>query len=121
MLFNNALQTSAAQMAFDVTACDLVKTAAPNRVLLSITVKNSGSQAMSTVLVTIYDDTGAAKPTNGKQILTDTLSPGSSISASITDVDIGTSFTVGKKYAVQIRAGDGGNIATKTITVTCTG
>jgi hypothetical protein len=106
----------------DIISCDLVKTATP-RVVLSITVKNTGNKPITTCKVSIWDNTPAEKPqTGGYDILSGTtLNPGAFASYSFTDANIGTGFDVGKSYPVKIKAGDGASTFEKTITIYCSG
>lgn len=120
-LFFSTAGTVSSTLQVDIVSCDLVKTATPSRVLLSITVKNTGNRPITTCKVSIWDDSGTEEPTEGKEILTATLNPGAFASSSITDADIGTGFTVGKSYPVKIKAGDGTSTFEKTIVIYCSG
>jgi flagellin-like protein len=120
-LFFSTAGTISSTLQVDIISCDLVKTATPSRVLLSITVKNTGNRPITTCKVSIWDDSGTEKPTGGKEIVTATLNPGAFASSSITDTDIGTGFTIGKSYPVKIKAGDGTSTFEKTITIYCSG
>ena len=120
-LFFSTAGTVSSTLQVDIVSCDLVKTATPSRVLLSITVKNTGNRPITTCKVSIWDDSGTEEPTGGKEILTATLNPGAFASYSITDADIGTGFTVGKSYPVKIKAGDGTSTFEKTIVIYCSG
>jgi flagellin-like protein len=120
-LFFSTAGTISSTLQVDIISCDLVKTATPSRVLLSITVKNTGNRPITTCKVSIWDDSGTEKPTGGKEIVTGALNPGAFASYSITDTDIGTGFTIGKSYPVKIKAGDGTSTFEKTITIYCSG
>jgi len=121
-LFFSTAGTISSTLQVDIISCDLVKTATPSRVLLSITVKNTGNKPITTCKVSIWDDSGTEKPaTGGGEILTATLNPGAFASYSFTDANIGTGFTVGKSYPVKIKAGDGASTFEKIITIYCSG
>jgi len=121
-LFFSSVGTMSSTLQVDIISCDLVKTASPSKVLLSITVKNTGNRPITTCKVSIWDNTPTEKPaTGGGEILTASLNPGAFASYSFTDTNIGTSFDVGKSYPVKIKAGDGTSTFEKTITIYCSG
>jgi len=121
VFFSTAGVTSST-LQVDIVSCDLVRTTAPSRAILSITVKNTGNRPITSCKVSIWDDTGTEKPSSGgKELLSGTLAPGAFASASFTEADIGTSFTVGKSYSVKIKAGDDTSYFEKAIVVYCSG
>ena len=127
-VFFNTAGTVSSMTQVEVVSCDLIK--AGSKVLLSVTVRNTGNKPITSCNVTIWD--GSSPPAQkgpfdlcvGANPVSQTnpLNPGGFATVSKTETDLGTAYTVGNSYPVKItaRASDGSTFE-KSLTVTCTG
>ena len=127
-LFFSTAGTVSSATQVDMISCDLTK--AGSKVLLSITVKNTGNKPLTSCTVTLWD--GSSPPAQkgpfnlqkgGADVLpSNQLEPGAFASVTKTEADVGTNFVLGNKYPIKVdaTAADGSTFS-KSFTVTCTG
>ena len=124
--FFSTAGTASATISLEVVSVDLVKTG--GKIMLSVTIKNTGSKPLQGATVTIWDDDGASHGPHNLQInganvsSSNQVNPGAFASATFLDASIGGAgkYTVGKSYPVKIiiTATDGSTLD-KVVTVTC--
>jgi len=125
-LFFSLSGVAGSTASIEVVSADLIK--ASSKIMLSVTVKNTGSKPFVTCTVTVWGDDGFSHgplnlKVNGQNIsISNPLDPGSSASGTFLDSSIGgvDSYTIGKLYPIKVvaSAADGSRID-KILTVTC--
>jgi flagellin-like protein len=123
-LFFSTAGTMSSQTSVQVVSCDLVKSS--SKVLLSITVKNTGNKPITSCQVTVWDGAPTQRGPYNLQVggsdvsSSNPLDPGAYASVTKTEADLGTNYIVGNKYPLEIvaTASDGSTFDTS-LTVTC--
>jgi len=110
-MFFSTVGVAGSTLSIQVVSIDLIKTG--NTILVSASIKNTGSKPISSLTVTIHGDSGTAT------ITLSNIDPGETASNTVVNPS-GFSVTVGKSYPVKITAtATDGSMLDKSMSVVC--